>query len=131
MATFRGKDGKEWTVVIDGFVLSRARSHGKIDLGKVFEGVAKAGAEGGGFPVDPVILLELCFYGCEHNARIKAGKVDKEEFLRMLIGKTLTDALQATAEALGECFSPPESEKKAEGEAEQLQLPLEGTGEKP
>jgi hypothetical protein len=123
MASFRDKQGREWTVVVDGYVLHRARSHGKIDLGSVFAGLARAselGKEGEGFPLDPAILLELCFYGCEGNARIRAGKVDKEEFLRMLTGKTMTDAMQATAEALGECFaSPKEPEKEGAGEAKE------------
>lgn len=127
MNTFRDKMGREWTVVVDGYVLHRARSHGNINLAAVFAGLEKAVNAGeGGFTVDPSVLLDLCYYGCEHNARIQAKKVDKQDFLRMLTGKTLADALAATASALGQCFAPPDEatpEKEGGHPLEQAVLP--------
>lgn len=78
-------------------------------MGDLFS--AAASAEGGRVVVDPALLLELCFYGCEHNSRIQTRKVDKDEFLEMLTGKALADAIQATAAALTECFAAPEQKE--------------------
>lgn len=105
MANFKANDGKEYTVAIDGYVLHRARTHGKLSLTSLFDG-SQRNADGG-IAIDPALLIELCYYGCEHNAKIKSGKVTKEDFLRSLTGLALTGAIQATAEALTVCLSPP------------------------
>jgi hypothetical protein len=96
--SFKDLRGREWTVVIDGYVLYRARTDGKVDLGEIVSGAM------GGRKIDPSILVELCFYGCEHHSRIESGKVSKEEFLRTLTGKVMPAALEATADAVAECF---------------------------
>ena len=124
MSTFYDNKGRQWTVVITGKQLCRARSHGKINLSDLFAGM-QASADGK-VAVDPVLLLELCYYGCADNARVLAGKVDKDDFLEALTGKALTDALQATAEAMQECFAPP---KKA-GAAEEEPHPLDSLAPK-
>lgn len=110
-ARFRDGQGREWSVIINGRVMVRARTHGKLNLGDLFSSVANA--ESGKMSVDPALLLDLCFYGCEHNARIQSHKVDKDEFLEMLSGPTLAEAIRATAEALTECFAAPEQTKEA------------------
>jgi len=113
MANFKDASGKEYTIAIDGYVLHRARTHGKLSLTALFDG-SQRNAEGG-MLVDPALLIELCYYGCEHNSKIKSGKVTKEEFLRALVGKALTGAIQATADALTECLAPPaESSQETE-----------------
>lgn len=106
MATFRDNDGREYSVAIDGYVLSRVRAHGKVSLAALFEQGRDAAA------MDPAILLEICYYGCEHCARIRSGKISKEEFLRALTGRALTDAIRATAEAMAECFAAPDDAAK-------------------
>ena len=107
---FKDSRGRDWTVIIDGYVLSRARSHGKIDLSTVVNQ-----AMHGGTP-DPALLLELCFYGCEHHSRIASGKVDKEEFLRGLKGEIMQPALEASAAALMDCFGVKLEEEEEEEE---------------
>jgi len=107
---FKDTQGREYTVMIDGYVLHRARSLGKLSLTSMF--VSDQENQGGKMPLDPVLLIELCYYGCEHSSRIRAGKVSKEQFLRNLVGKSLTDAIQATAEALKDCLAPSPGEEE-------------------
>jgi len=107
--TFKDKQGREYTVVIDGYVLSRARTHGRLSLSDILpqrgpDGIMQAPK------VDPAFMIELCFYGCEHCARIASGKVSKEEFLRSLTGKVMQDAIEATTDALMTCLAPPEAD---------------------
>jgi len=115
MASFRDRQGREWTVLVDGYVLHNTRMDGGINLGEVFAGAAKASLTKENVAVDPAILLALCWQGCKHNARVTSGKVDKEDFLRMLTGKVLTDAMEATVAALLECFAPPQEADKVDG----------------
>jgi hypothetical protein len=112
MAQFKDNVGREYTVAIDGYVLHRARTNGKLSLSGLFEQAQKTESGGGGMP-DPAMMLELCFYGCEHCSRIRAGKVTKEDFLRALTGQALLDALTATAEALSVCLRPAGAEADA------------------
>lgn len=112
-ANFRDGQGRDWSVVVNGRVLVRARTHGKLNIGDLF--TAAGGSIDGRMSVDPALLLDLCYYACEHNSRIQAKKVDKEEFLESLTGPTMIEAIRATGEALAECFSAP---AKKEGEAE-------------
>ena len=95
---FKDSKGREWNVVVDGYVLGRARTHGKLDLSSVINSAMNGGS------IDPAVLLELAFYGCEHHSRIQAGKITKEDFLRSLKGKAMIPALEATASAVAECF---------------------------
>jgi len=123
--SFKDSKGRDWTVVIDGYVLGRARSHGKLDLSGVINGAMK-----GNLCPDPAVLLELAFYGCEHHSRIQSGKVTKEDFLRALKGSAMQPALEAAASGLMECFGV-----DLEGE-EELPDPSEsglssGSGAKP
>lgn len=96
--TFKDARAREWTVNVDGYVLYRARTDGDVDLSALTAQAMKGGA------IDPAILVELAFYGCEHQARIQAGKVDKEDFLRALHGEAMVPALEAVAAAVMECF---------------------------
>ena len=111
-ATFKDARGRDWTVVIDGYVLYRARSDGKVDLSELV-----AGAMAGG-KIDPGILAELCFYGCEHQSRIESGKVTKEDFLRGLKGPVMMAALEATTVAVLECFGVEDKEAPPAGPPE-------------
>ena len=113
MATFKDSANREWTVIIDGAVLVRARTHGGLNIGEVMAAAQKV-APGQPAEVDPALLLDLCYYGCERNSRIVAGKVDKNEFLRSLKGQPMIDAISAAAEALSECFSPGEDTDSAD-----------------
>jgi len=106
-ATFKDSRGREWTVLINGRVLVRARNHGKINISDLFSAISESQERGQGIRVDPALLLDLCFYGCEHNSKIQSRKVDKDDFLEALSGEAIPSAIQATAEALTECFSVP------------------------
>lgn len=118
--TFRDSKGREWTVAVDGYVLYRARTHGKVDL----SAIVKQAMDGGS--IDPGILVELAFYGCEHHSRIEAGKVSKEDFLRALKGSAMQPALEATAAAVMECFGvEPDEEGEGEGEGPNAEGPPE------
>lgn len=117
--TFKDARGRDWTVVIDGYVLYRARTNGKVDLSALTTQAMAGGA------IDPAILVELAFYGCEHQARIQAGKVDKEDFLRALKGAAMVPALEATAGAVMECFGV-EVDAEDEEEGEDGKPPFQG-----
>ena len=116
-AIFRDAQGRDWSVVVNGRVLVRARTHGSLNIGDLFSAVDPAS---GKMSVDPALLLDLCFYGCEHNARIQSKKVDKDEFLEMLSGSTLIEAIRATGEALAECFAAPAKKEVPDGDADPI-----------
>ena len=96
--TFRDAEGREWTVVIDGYVLWRARAEGGVDFGSLLRPADVP---------DIAAMLALCYFGCEHNARMRAGKMTREDFLRALCGESLNAAIAATTAALVECLAPP------------------------
>lgn len=109
---FKDSRGRDWTVAIDGYVLYRAKTNGKVDLSNLVNQAMHGGT------IDPAILVELAFYGCEHHSRIEAGKVSKEDFLRALKGEAMTAALEATAAAIATCFGvkvDDDDEDKEEG----------------
>ncbi len=110
--SFKDAKGRDWTVVVDGYVLYRARTNGKVDLSSLVAGAMQGGEDGKGAKIDPSILLELCYYGCEHHSRIEAGKVTKEDFLRMLKGAVCMEALEATTQAVFECFGLDKKDEK-------------------
>lgn len=101
--TFRDAENREWTVVVDGYVLSRAREYG-VHIAHLCAGGA----------IDPAALLDLCYCGVQHNSRMKVAPISREDFLRALRGRALSDALQATAQALAECMTIETAEAKTE-----------------
>jgi len=111
-SVFRDNQGRDWTVSIDGYVLYRARTDGQVDLGDLFASFMSQHEAGAAIPIDPIILLELAFYGCEHNTRIAAGKINKEDFLRAMTGPAFTACIGACGNALTECFAGPQGEEQ-------------------
>lgn len=112
--TFRDAQGRDWTVIITGKQLVRARNHGKINIGDIINHAT------GEVSMDPALVLDLCYYGCEHNSRIASGKVSKDEFLESMIGAALLSALEATGSALAKCFAPPAEKASEENSAAPL-----------
>jgi hypothetical protein len=92
---FRDSQAREWTVYIDGSTLAAARRDG-LKLGELMSGEIP----------DIGIMLEMAWHGVQHMARIKAGRdrIRKDDFLGMLRGRVLQDAIAATAAALEDCF---------------------------
>jgi hypothetical protein len=93
--TFRNGDNQEFAVHIDGRVLHRARTHGSVKLGDLSDGV------------DVAVLLELCYYGCEQDPKIRGMGLSKDQFLAKIVGPCFMPAVQATGKALAECFGVP------------------------
>ena len=96
--SFKDNDAREWSLIVDGRVLSRARRLGEVDVGAVIASVREEGVP------DVGQLIDLCFYAAEHNSRIVSGSVDRGTFMRLLWGKCLLPAVDATIAALAECF---------------------------
>jgi hypothetical protein len=96
-ATFKDVQGREWTVRITGETLCQATSRGiDLDLNKLMSGKLSLQALG--------VVLELCWLGVQHNARVAAGQASESDFKAALHGKTMSAALLAAQQALAECF---------------------------
>lgn len=107
---FRDANGKEWTVCVDGYVLSEARRDG-VNLTDLFSG---------GIP-DMGTLLELAWFGVQHMSEFSKGKaaMRKIDFLKMLTGKTLAAATVAVAAALETCFALDGDDDEGDGDADE------------
>lgn len=97
LTTFRDTRGRDWTVRITGETICAATGRGiDLDLGKLM---------GGGMSLQALgVMLELCWLGVQHNARIGAERITEQEFKASLHGHTTTAALEATVAAVAECF---------------------------
>ena len=104
---FKDRHGREWQIVIDGYVLHRAKRIGGLDLKELFAGFTlNEEKDGKGIPIDPTVLLELAFFGCEWQAKIKSGEVDIEDFLRAMTRQAFIDCVNACGEAVQIAMAP-------------------------
>jgi len=136
-ATFKDARGRDWSVYITGLTISEAAARGidlSADFVRGIIAALRATIGAGAQHDDPeaaedqrdaentalvelgatVIslrligtLVELCWLGCRHHARVQADKVSEREFKEGLHGKSLKAAAFATFNALAECFDMP------------------------
>lgn len=105
MASFKDRDGSEWSVRVDVPMCARVREGCGFELGKLILDDRRRMNELAG---DPVLLVRVLYWLCREQ--IEERKIEPEEFGRLFYGDSLADAFDAVVAAFLD-FCPSQQSK--------------------
>jgi hypothetical protein len=100
MASFKDRNGKNWTIDLDAYLIR--------DVRKACDGLDLAALNGEAYDkldADPVLLVDTLWVLCASQAN--AANISQEQFASALVGDPISYATKALLESIAD-FSPPE-----------------------